>query len=39
VDAIVWTTPALAILSTLFVLSVAVIGGATWYHARKPAFY
>jgi len=39
VDEIVWTTPALAILSTLVMLSVAVIGTATWYHARKPAFY
>ena len=39
VDAIVWTTPALAILFVLGVLSVTVIGIATWYHARKPAFY
>lgn len=39
VDAIVWTWPALAILVTLVVLSATVIGIATWYHARKPAFY
>jgi ABC-type transport system involved in multi-copper enzyme maturation permease subunit len=39
VDAIVWTTPAAVILTSLVVLSVAVIGVATWYHARKPAFY
>lgn len=39
VDAIVWTTPAVAILCTLVGLSVAIIGFATWYHARKPAFY
>lgn len=39
VDAIVWTTPAVAILSTLVLLSVAVIGVTTTYHARKPAFY
>ncbi|MGY6519321.1 MAG: hypothetical protein ACXIUZ_11485 [Lysobacteraceae bacterium] len=39
VDAVVWTTPAVAILSTLVLLSVAIIGGATAYHARKPAFY
>lgn len=39
VDAIVWTTPAVAILATLVVLAVTVIGVATWYHARKPAFY
>lgn len=39
VDAIVWTTPAVAILCTLVLLSVATIGITTWYHARKPAFY
>ncbi len=39
VDAIVWTTPAVAILATLVALSVAVIAVTTWYHARKPAFY
>lgn len=38
-DAIVWTLPAVAILATLSVLAVAVIGATTWHHARKPAFY
>jgi ABC-2 type transport system permease protein len=38
-DAIVWTTPAVAILVTLTALAVAVIGITTWHHARKPAFY
>lgn len=39
VDALVWTTPAVAIMSTLVVVSLAVIGLTTWFHARKPAFY
>lgn len=39
VDALVWTTPAVAILATLVVLSLAVIGLTGWFHARKPAFY
>ena len=38
-DALVWTTPAVAILATLVLLSVAVLGATTWHHARKPAFY
>lgn len=38
-DAIVWTAPALAILATLSVLAIVVIGATTWHHARKPAFY
>lgn len=39
VDALVWTTPAVAILASLVVLSLAVIGLTGWFHARKPAFY
>src|SRR3546814_2936926 len=39
VDALVWTTPAVAILASLVVLSRAVIGLTGWFHARKPAFY
>lgn len=39
VDAVEWTLPAAAILATLAVLSLAVIGITTWFHARKPAFY
>jgi len=39
VDAVAWTPTAVAILSTLVLLAVAVIGAATWHHARKPAFY
>ncbi|GAA3925548.1 MAG: hypothetical protein GXY45_10645 [Ramlibacter sp.] len=39
VDALVWTTPAVAILATLVVLSLAVLGLTGWFHARKPAFY
>lgn len=38
-DAVVWTTPTVAIMSTLALLAVAVIGVTTWHHARKPAFY
>ncbi len=38
-DAVVWTAPAVAILSTLTVLAVAIIAATTWQHARKPAFY
>lgn len=38
-DAIVWTTPAVAILATLTVLAVVVMAVTTWHHARKPAFY
>jgi ABC-2 type transport system permease protein len=38
-DALVWTTPAVAIVTTLSLLAVAVIGVTTWHHARKPAFY
>jgi ABC-2 type transport system permease protein len=38
-DAIVWTTPTVAIITTLALLAVAVIGITTWHHARKPAFY
>lgn len=38
-NALVWTPEALAILATLALLSVAVIGVTTWRHARKPAFY
>lgn len=38
-DAVVWTTPAVAILSTLTVLAVAIIAATTWQHARKAAFY
>ena len=38
-DAIVWTTPALAIIATLVALAVAIIAATTWHHARKPAFY
>lgn len=38
-DAIVWTTPALAIIATLVTLAVAIIAATTWHHARKPAFY
>jgi ABC-2 type transport system permease protein len=38
-DAIVWTTPTVAIMTTLALLAVAVIGATTWHHARKPAFY
>ena len=38
-DAIVWTTPTVAIMTTLALLAVAVIGITTWHHARKPAFY
>ncbi|GAB2499233.1 hypothetical protein [Arenimonas alkanexedens] len=39
VDALVWTTPALAILTTLVVLAIAVVTATAWHHARKPAFY
>jgi hypothetical protein len=38
-DAIVWTTPAVAILATLATLAVAILAATTWHHARKPAFY
>ena len=38
-DAIVWTTPTVAIMGTLTLLALAVIGLTTWHHARKPAFY
>ena len=38
-DALVWTTPTVAIMTTLALLAVAVIGLTTWHHARKPAFY
>ena len=38
-DALVWTTPSAAIVTTLSLLAVAVIGVTTWHHARKPAFY
>ena len=38
-DALVWTTPTVAIMTTLALLAVAVIGITTWHHARKPAFY
>ena len=38
-DAIVWSTPAVAILLTQVILSVAVLGFTVWHHARKPAFY
>lgn len=38
-DAVVWTTPTVAIMTTLALLAVAVIGATTWHHARKPAFY
>lgn len=39
VDALVWNTPAVAILATLTVLASALIGATAWFHARKPAFY
>ena len=39
VDALVWTTPAVLILSVLVALSVVLIGATAWHHARKPAFY
>lgn len=38
-DAVVWTTPTVAIMSTLALLAVVVLGVTTWHHARKPAFY
>lgn len=38
-DALVWTTPAVAIIATLVTLAVAIIAATTWHHARKPAFY
>ena len=38
-DAVVWTAPAVAILSILTMLAVAIIAATTWQHARKPAFY
>jgi ABC-2 type transport system permease protein len=38
-NAVVWTTPTVAIMTTLALLAVAVIGVTTWHHARKPAFY
>ncbi|GGA80691.1 hypothetical protein GCM10011521_18760 [Arenimonas soli] len=38
-DALVWTTPALAILAALVLLSLAVVAATAWVHARKPAFY
>lgn len=38
-DAIVWSPQALAILVTLIVLSVVVLGLTTRHHARKAAFY
>lgn len=38
VDAVVWTLPAVGILASLVVLSIAVLGATTWCHARKPAF-
>jgi ABC-2 type transport system permease protein len=38
-DAVVWTTPTVAIMGTLALLAVAVLGVTTWHHARKPAFY
>ncbi|MEZ4450887.1 MAG: hypothetical protein R3B09_15510 [Nannocystaceae bacterium] len=39
VDALVWTAPAVGILTTLVVLALVVLGVTTWHHARKPAFY
>ena len=38
-DAIVWSTPALAILSAQMLLSLFVIVATGWVHCRKPAFY
>lgn len=38
VDAVAWTLPAVGILISLVVLSIAVLGATTWFHARKPAF-
>lgn len=39
VDAVVFSTPATVILAVLGTLSVALIAGTSWWHARKPAFY
>lgn len=38
-DALVWTPTTVAIVTTLTLLSVAVMAVTTWHHARKPAFY
>lgn len=38
-NAIVWSTPAVGILSGLVVGSLLVIGLTAWFHGRKPAFY
>ncbi len=38
-DAIVWSSPALAILATLVLLTALVLGLTTRHHARKAAFY
>jgi ABC-2 type transport system permease protein len=38
-DALVWTPTAVAIITTLSLLAVAVLAVTTWHHARKPAFY
>lgn len=39
VDAIVWTPPAVLILSVLATLAVALVATTAWRHARRPAFY
>lgn len=38
-DAIAWSPEAVGILAVVGLLSVSVVGGTAWYHARKPAFY
>jgi hypothetical protein len=38
-DAIVWSTPAVAILATQVGLGALALGLTTWWNGRKPAFY
>ncbi len=38
-DAIVWSLPAVLILSAQVLLSLAALGFTAWWHGRKPAFY
>jgi ABC-2 type transport system permease protein len=38
-EAIVWSTPALAILTAQLLLSAAIVALSGWLHCRKPAFY
>lgn len=38
-EVIVWSLPAVAILSTQLLLSLAALGFTLWWHGRKTAFY